>query len=263
MADEKTWKGGRLGPFGIGRRLEGVESNLGRLYEAHNTETGAAAVVLVPGRSMDWEPEESWRVCVSSQEAPAYVAMEVELAPGSGTLPELARIFDLLTSALERVERNVQVRNHLTRQPIGRVKLYVGRARRLLRSRRGFAIAGLALVGLGVGFWLLFSGAGRSERVSHGVALEALTVADAPTLVDEAMLTGTVIAYPLPGNPFRNQAKAPCKPESEVEINGGCWVELARRPPCASDQAEHKGKCYLPMSLDRGHRGREPQSIQP
>lgn len=211
MADEKKWKGGRLGPFGIGRRLEGVGTDLGRLYEAHHVKTGAPAVVLVPGRSMDWEPEESWQVRVSSNEAPAYVALEVERAPGSGTLPELARMFDLITSALERVERNVQVREHLTGQRVGRVKLYVGRARRLLRSWRWRAVAGLALATLGAGLWLLLSGAGSGERVAHGVAQEALSQADAPGLINTYNPDTGVIAYPMPEKPFRNQAAAPCK----------------------------------------------------
>jgi hypothetical protein len=69
-----------------------------------------------------------------------------------------------------------------------------------------------------------------------------------------------VLAYPLPSRPFRNQAKAPCKPrEGEVEISGGCWVALEKRPPCFENQAEYQGKCYLPVSL----RSREPQALQP
>ena len=263
MADEKKWKGGRLGPFGIGRRLEGVEPELGRLYEAHHVKTGAPAVVLVPGRSMDWEPEESWQVRVSSNEAPAYVALEVERGPALGTLPELARMFDLITSALERVERSVQARGHLTGQPVGRVKLYVGRARRLLRSWRWRAAAGLALVTLGAGLWLLLSGAGSGgQHVAHGVALEALSQADAPGLISTYNLETGVIAYPMPAKPFRNQAVAPCKSKwDEVEINGGCWLELPRRPPCKEVQAEHRGKCYMPVAKDRG--SRESLSIQP
>ncbi|HYO55216.1 MAG TPA: hypothetical protein VEU50_20720, partial [Archangium sp.] len=61
--------------------------------------------------------------------------------------------------------------------------------------------------------------------------------------------------------PFIDQAKAPCIPnEGEVEINGGCWVELAKRPPCYEKHAEYKGKCYMPVSASsRGTR--EPQSL--
>lgn len=48
--------------------------------------------------------------------------------------------------------------------------------------------------------------------------------------------------------------------KGEVEINGGCWVELARRPPCYGKQAEYRGKCYLPVSA-RSRDTREPRSL--
>jgi hypothetical protein len=50
MASESRWKGGRLGPFHLGRRYKDkdVGGDLGRIYEAHNVETGAAALVLIP-----------------------------------------------------------------------------------------------------------------------------------------------------------------------------------------------------------------------
>ncbi len=55
--------------------------------------------------------------------------------------------------------------------------------------------------------------------------------------------------------------KASCIPhEGEVEINGGCWVALEKRPPCFNSQAEYKGKCYLPVSA-RSRNTREPRSL--
>ncbi len=62
MADEKTWKGGRLGPFHLGRRYRNVGVDLGRIYAAENVHTGTPALVVVPGTRTDWEPNESWRV---------------------------------------------------------------------------------------------------------------------------------------------------------------------------------------------------------
>ena len=89
--------------------------------------------------------------------------------------------------------------------------------------------------------------------------------ADAPlnatTLVQTEDPNASGITYPLPAKPFRNQAKAPCMPrKGEVEINGGCWVALAKRPPCYNDQAEYQGKCYLPVA-ERPKP--EPSAIQP
>jgi hypothetical protein len=47
-----------------------------------------------------------------------------------------------------------------------------------------------------------------------------------------------------------------------LEINGGCWMELAQKPPCADVVAEYQGKCFVPVSKDRSG-GRLPQSSKP
>ena len=266
MANEKEWRGGRLGRFHLGRRYRNVGGSLGRIYEAHNVHTGAPALVLIPGPGAQWEPEHGWRMLVSSEVTPPHIAMEMLQFPGSGRLPELAELLDLLTSALEQVESRDEAREHLMRAPVGLWTRWLGRARRLLRSRRGLALAGLSVLVLGSALWLgPWTGPGESASSRQRVA-EADTwapaQADAP-LLGSSLLEGTpTIAYPLPAKPFRNQARTPCLTErGEEEINGGCWVELAKRPPCHKDLAEYQGKCYLPISKDRG--SREPQSVQP
>jgi hypothetical protein len=263
MANEKGWKGGRLGSFHLSKRYKGrsVEAELGRLYEAHNIHTGASALVLMPGAGANWEPQESWEVRVSSRMDPPHLVLQVERAPTSGRIEELVDVLDLLTSALERVEDSAQVRAHLTGVPVSLLRRWAGRTRRLLRSRRGLVAGGLTVLALGTVLWVRLSG-GPEEHTTHGVASEALSQLDAPGLIDTETPAATAIAYPLPEKPFRNQAAAPCKPNlDEVEINGGCWVTLERRPPCKENQAEHQGKCYMAVSKDRGRR--EPQSIHP
>lgn len=68
-------------------------------------------------------------------------------------------------------------------------------------------------------------------------------------------------ARPMPGKPFEGQKKPPCAPD-EFEAKGGCWVELARKPGadrCGSKSYEQGGKCYLPvLQLPR-----PPTSIEP
>ncbi|WP_245682723.1 hypothetical protein [Archangium gephyra] len=93
-------------------------------------------------------------------------------------------------------------------------------------------------------------------------ALEITDSPDAPAvLVQTAKPTPYAITYPLPAKPFRNQAKAPCIPrKGEVEINGGCRIALEKRPPCYEDQAEHQGKCYMPVA-ERPKP--DPSAIQP
>ncbi len=103
---------------------------------------------------------------------------------------------------------------------------------------------------------------GKQHEVA-GVAVQVEEESGAPTLVDTGDVGPAVISYPLPAKPFSDQAKAPCKlNRSEVELNGGCWLELAKRPPCGEDFAEYQGKCYVPVSA-RSRKPREPQSIQP
>ncbi|WP_257453095.1 hypothetical protein [Archangium lipolyticum] len=266
MADEKTWKGGRLGPFHISKRYKNVAVDLGRLYEAENIHTGAPALVLMPGARANWEPEDSWLVRISAQTEPPFITMEVEQAPSSGQLSKLSDMLDLLTSTVERLEKNEEARAHLTGGPVGTWKRWVGRTRRMLRSRGWLVVAGLAVT-LSAVMWSRFSqdpeGPRGDKRAGAGIGESAASEAKAPDLVDLSAPGATTIAYPLPAKPFSDQAKAPCYPKSgEVEINGGCWVALEKRPPCYERQAEYQGKCYMPVSA-RSHQKSEPRSLQP
>ncbi|MFY0564651.1 hypothetical protein ACN28E_12420 [Archangium lansingense] len=267
MAEKKTWKGGRLGPFHLGKRYKNVGVDLGRLYAAHNVHTGDAALVVMPGDRTDWEPDESWRLRATAESEPPYLALEVEQAPASGRLPDLSNMLDLLTSAVERLEKNEEARAHLTGGSVSAWKRWVGRMKRLLRSPRGLMVASLTVLALGaLLLWPLFWGDSEGpngERASAGAL--AVTEIPAPAMVDLDTASVPAITYPLPARPFSDQAKAPCFPKSgEVEINGGCWVELAKRPPCYEDQAEYQGKCYMPVSAKSHQKKlREPHSVQP
>lgn len=251
MTDEKTGKGGGKEAFQLGRRYEEVGPELGSLYEARHADTGRAALKLFPGDRMEWQPEGEWRMRLSCQPEPPSVTLEVERAPAPVQVTELADILVLMTAAVERVEDNPEVQAHLAG------------GRESPRKRWGpRAAAGFAVLALGLGFWLHGVNAPEHlEPTSPDVDSRTFPKTSAPTLVSADASQTTTIAYPLPSEPFRNQAKAPCKTKrGEVEINGGCWVELARRPPCFEDQAEYQGKCYLPVSKDRGGL---PQSVHP
>jgi hypothetical protein len=260
MADKAPWKGGRLGAFHLGRRYKDIGADLGRFYEAHNTHTGAPSMVLMPGAHAEWEPTEAWQIRVSSHLEPPHVAVQVEQAPSTGTVPELSAMLDLLTSAVERVETKQEVRLHLTHGPVGRWRRWTGRLRRLLRSRWTLVATGLVTVAVVVALCLRPPAPRGDDRtVLAGDDTARLPLTEL-SLVDGGDTRPVPIAYPLPDRPFSNQAKPPCRPRrGEAEINGGCWVELVKRPPC-EDTAEYKGKCYLPV----GERSpRPPQSIEP
>ena len=56
----------------------------------------------------------------------------------------------------------------------------------------------------------------------------------------------------LPAGPLEDQARAPCLPDlAEVELNGGCWMELSSRAPCPKAAAEYQGRCYTPVARKR------------
>lgn len=265
MADEKR---GRLGPYRLGRQHQSwTLGELGQLYEAHNVHTGAAALVLVPGVQLQhWKPEEDWTVRTTIRASPPYVALEVEQAPAKGDMVWVAGMLHVLNRAVERMEWSEETRRHfLTREPPGWLMRWIEGARRLLVERGlGLGIAVVLVLLLVVAHWQATIESQRGEpHEAVEVAVPAEEESPAPKLVDTVEVGPAVIAYPLPAKPFSDQAKAPCLPKKgEVEISGGCWVELAKRPPCYDDQAEYRGKCYLPVSA-RSRKPREPQSISP
>ncbi|WP_232537837.1 hypothetical protein [Cystobacter fuscus] len=214
------------------------------------------------GEHVDWQPEGPWRVLLTCRPTPTRVTLEVKQAPSPATVSELANILVLMAASVERVENSAQVQAHLARGSAGFIKRWAGRARRLGSSWRGLAVAGLAVVTLG--FWFREAkdtGGTRVQTMSAPMPINSSEV-NAPRLANADELDEKPIAYPLPSKPFKDQATAPCRPKvGEVEINGGCWVELAWKPPCTELQAaEYQGKCYLPTAKKRD---RLPQSSHP
>lgn len=253
MTDTMKKKRRRLGPFQLGRRCKHAAVELGAIHEARNVETGASALVLMPGRRPSWSPKKTWQVRVSFQVTPPFFALEVEQAPASGRLKELAELLVQLLAGLDAVGSDARVRAHLTREPI---RWWMRRP-----VRWGLAAALLAALVLGGGYWW---GSGARPVGSTPPASVASDWADAGRpfsfLIDGDEQARTGISYPLPDRPASNQAKPPCRTgRDEVAINGGCWVEIARKPPCHEEQAEYQGKCYLPVAV----RTRLPQSVSP
>jgi hypothetical protein len=267
VADEKCFKGGWMGPFHLVRKCEEVGPDLGFLYEARHVGTGRAALMLRLGERVEWQPEGPWRMQLSCQSRPTRVTLEVKQAPASARMSELANILVLMAASVERVEDSAQVQAHLARASAGFLKHWAGRVRPLWRSRRGLAVAGLAMLTLGFCFREARAPGCARMHAMPDLTSNALSAADAP---DSLAYTGPsnahephegLIAYPLPPKPFRDQSSAPCRLKvGEEEINGGCWVEIARRPPCTEVQAEYQGKCYLPVSKKRDQ---EPRSSLP
>jgi hypothetical protein len=255
---KKKKKSRRLGPLQLGKRCKHAAAEVGHIHEASNVETGEPAMVMMPGPRPTWTPKRTWKVRVSFQVTPPFISLEVEQAPASGSLKELASLMTLLLAALDAVADNARMRAHLTREPMGRWPRPL--------PLKALVAVGLAVLVLGGSFWL--SGTGSRELAPSTPPpsnSDLGELADAgprsPVLVDGKPRSPTGIAYPLPDKPFSDQARPPCLTRrDEVAINGGCWIEIARRPPCHEDHAEYQGKCYLPVGL-RGPR--PPQSLSP
>jgi hypothetical protein len=247
-------KGERLGPFLLGIRCKHAAAELGHIHEARNVHTGAPAVVMMPGPRPSWGPKKNWQVRASFQSAPPYIALEVERAPASGRLAEMAELFTLLLAALEAVGSNARMRAHLTGSPMGQ----------WMRRPPLKVAAGLAVLVLAGGLWWGMGtrpmGSPTPPSSTPGMGDLADAGISSSFLIDGEVQSRTGIAYPLPDKPFSNQVRPPCRTKADhVAINGGCWIAIERRPPCDEDHAEYQGKCYIPIMKAP----RPPQSLSP
>ncbi|ATB38726.1 hypothetical protein CYFUS_004161 [Cystobacter fuscus] len=249
MADEKDPRHERVGPFRLGRKFDEVGPELGHLYASWHVATGQPAVTLRPSDRVYWLHQGPWRLGLSCEHGSPDVSLTVEQAPPFAPPTEVADLLVLMSAAFRRVEDSPRLHAHFAAGPV--------KPRRAGWGSR--ALVGTAVLVLGLGVWFhVTAGAPPPARSlpTGEVPLEA------PSLINTGDASGQTIAYPPPRQPFRNQKKAPCNTRNqlEVEINGGCWVELAQRPPCADDRAEYEGKCYLPVAKEQG---RPPQSAGP
>lgn len=241
-----------MGPYHLGRRYRETGADLGRIYEAHNVETGGLALVLTPGRSNEWRPPGGWSVRVTGGAFPPFLALEVEHAPRdeASVLQELTLMFHRLAGALARVEHRPDARAHLTREPLPRSPV-----RKALRQHWLLAAAGALMAAvLAVALWPR----APEPSTKHAGGLAQVALDEPSTWVDLQDATPMPIGYPMPEGPLKGQMKPPCLPAA-VELRGGCWVTMEQRAPCPKGSAEHEGKCYVPVR----EKTPEPRSLQP
>ena len=255
MASKTKRKDGRLGRFQLGRRCKHAAVELGPIHEAHHVDTGAPSLVMMPGARTSWWPRAVWRVRIHVQVVPPFIGLEVEQSPGSSRLSGLINLLVLVLAGVEAVAHDIRMRTHLTRSRPGQRHW----------PHLPQLIMGLSLLVLALGLWLDFRNR-LSDPPAPASTVSVLGkpgggVAHPPTLIDQDMRNLSAIGYPLPPNPFAEQAKPPCRVTDgdEHEINGGCWIEMIRHAPCSPDQAEYQGKCYLPVALRKPPR----QSVSP
>jgi hypothetical protein len=251
----------QLGPYRLQEQVVETAPGQAELYRATHEVSGATALVLKPGTDDDSLPLSDWRVrCVSSA-SPSFLALEVEHSSWSVPSKEppaeaLVCVFEDVRGAVRRLGRAFSAPH----QP-------------RLRWRLGLASAGAAAV-CALAFALV-----RQLPVSPPPgAPDAPVASAAPSPLGQEIPTDALrnprddspllslpdgspsaLARPLPDRPYIGQARPPCKPRLEVEINGGCWMPHRLKAPCPHELFEHKGECYavvtearpLPQSLGR------------
>jgi hypothetical protein len=63
----------------------------------------------------------------------------------------------------------------------------------------------------------------------------------------EPLQTHEGVTAEIPPDPLPGQRTPPCK-RPQIEINGGCWIQVANEaPPCVDTTYEWKKRCYFPL----------------
>jgi hypothetical protein len=245
MSGTPDKKGERIGPYRLGKRYRGTDPDEDPIYEARHIETGAPALVMLPGASEDGRTRSAWSVRAERSLHPSYRALHVEQAPQgrASALHDLTLLLIELAGASALIEKRKDARAHFTRVPV------IARLRRQVLHWGLAAAAGALAAGLALTLW-----PHASEHV------ETRTASDEPIVfTNRPGGSPPVIGYPMPEAPFKEQARPPCIPDAEVEIRGGCWTPHARAAPCPRSTAEYQGKCYVPVKKPDP----EPRSVQP
>ncbi|WP_232537163.1 hypothetical protein [Cystobacter fuscus] len=187
------------------------------------------------------------------------VTVDVEQAPASVRTSELTNLLVLMSAAFKRVEDDDEVAAHLASGPVRRLGPGSPHVRRGWLSMSWLTAAGVAVLAASLGIWFCSTRASKLPTPDDfGVVVENPSQWEM-NFVDRSN-SPAVVAYPMPSKPVPKQAVAPCEADNgEVEINKGCWVELAKKPPCSRKQAEYQGKCYLPVRKEDPL----PQSVKP
>ena len=233
MSKTPEWKGGRIGPYEIGKRFHGIAEDEGRLYEARHIETGESALAVMPGTGDHWRTRTQWEVMTTNFVHPDVLIVHPKRQPGQKvpSLHELALGYIRVADALTHLDGREDGENLFSRE---------SRPSRPRAPVMRWGLAGAA-VALSVGLVLLLW-----PRTPERMKLDN-TPKETPVFADGQDHAPNVIAYPMPETPFKEQRRPPCIEGRETEIRGGCWIQHKLDAPCPKGTAEHEGKCYVPV----------------
>ncbi|OJH34887.1 hypothetical protein [Cystobacter ferrugineus] len=251
MSDNSDWKGRQIGPYIVGERYLDIPEDEGRLYEAHHTETGEPALVLMPGSGDGWGTRAPWSARTTHFTDPPALVVHAEQSVQAETpsLHELTLGFIRVSGGLASLDArdDAQIR-------FGRETSLPG-ARFWKKGRRAAGV-GAALV---AGFLLLWPRAPDQMKTCPEVNEWIQSTLKEPIVFSDRDDDLPIIGYPMPEKPFKEQATPPCIPVTETEIRGGCWNQHKLDAPCPRGLAEYQGHCYIPVRK----KAPEPRSVDP
>lgn len=247
--DDKKWEERtQVGPYQLEEQMPQSPDSPGELYRATHEESGATALVLKPAAGSGEAPIPDLQVRFIASQEEDYLALEVKdsrraRAPDKHSADALVPLLGDVHEGVGRMTRALD-------GPEGHRALW----------RLGFALASATAV-LALAFML-----GRVAPVPPPLSSPPSLTSTPPGIPDteeppadgnanpsfNAWLSDTVdagvsvIARPLPREPFKGQKRPPCTRYVEVELVGGCWAAHELKAPCPDTLFEYQGKCYLP-----------------
>jgi hypothetical protein len=244
---ESSWEEAeRLGPYQLHEQVPQSAPGRGELYRATHETSGATALVYKPEAGKDAVPLKDWRVCLISSSS-GYVAMEVvespwSLAPNKHVVEALVFLFEGVRKVVGYMARAIPENYEL--RP---------------RWRLGLGLASAAAVCALLFALVRLTPVSPPAPVSDEVptATEKPDSSTSAWLVDTTPQEQSVLARPLPREPFKGQKRPPCTRYVEVELIGACWGPHKLKAPCPDVLYEYQGECYVPLFSARP----PPQSL--
>lgn len=249
----------QLGPYQLEEQMPQEDLSAGELYLATHETSGATALVFKPAAGEDAAGLTDCQVRFTSSSEESYIALEVEDsegAPDRNSVEALVLMFEGVRKGVRRMARAFDDEHEPRRQ---------WRLGLAWASAAVVCVLLLALVRLASVSPLASGSAPLANTLAAPTGNQVLTEEwnpDQPThggLVDTADAGTSVLARPLPREPFKGQKRPPCTRYAEVELVGACWLPHELKAPCPDVLYEHQGKCYSPAYSAKP----PPQSVEP
>jgi len=239
----------RLGPYELHQHVPQSDESQGECYHATHETSGEGALVRKRTAEEDAAQRRELRVLFTSSPAQGYDAMKVEdtpwsVAPDRQSVESLLFTLEALLAAVRRMARAVSD----TREPRPRSRLGLALASAVAACALLFALGQLTsgsppprgsepLTDTPPSF------ASDDSQESAGTPEDPFA---SGALVDTLDAGDSVVARPLPREPFKGQKRPPCNRHVEVELIGACWTPHKLKAPCPDVLYEHQGECYVP-----------------